>query len=141
MQKTKAAGATGKVRIPLKFRAKCWLEDQIKKRAKCRQHYSRYNGPIHGWFGLSYCSYFTVPRIALQGMPLWWQYCFLLLVNALPETPEYVCQRRDENGKFIKDPWANYRRGDVEELIRQHEAENKKEWKIVSVENVKHPKQ
>jgi hypothetical protein len=76
-------------------------------------------------FGLSYCSYYTVPRLALQEMPRWWQWLFCFLVNMLPETPTYTCQRRDKKGHFIKnDPWANYRRGsvkDVQELECEHD--------------------
>jgi len=136
-----------KHRIPLRFRLKCWLGDQIKKRVKCTDHYTRQNGPIHGSFGLSYCSYFTVPRLALQGMPVWWQILFLWLVNMLPSTPGYDCQRRDDRGRFIKDPWANYRRGSVAEILKQQEleeAQEKNKWKILAVEdgdNVKHTDQ
>lgn len=106
------------------------------KKTICKDDYRRYDGPIHLHFGLSYCAYFTVPRLALQGMPLWWQKIFLWLVNMLPSTPEYCCQRRDENGKFIKDPWANYRRGSIKDIILQEQnAEKTSEWKIINVRN------
>jgi hypothetical protein len=100
--------------IRLRDRLRFWFEDQIKKRVKCKSTYERTSGPIHHWFSLSYASYYVMPRLALQEMPVWWQRCFLFLVNMLPETPGYTCQRRDKKGHFIKDdPWANYRRGTV----------------------------
>lgn len=33
----------------------------------------RLNGPIHGWFELSYANYLVVPRARLQSMPVEWQ--------------------------------------------------------------------
>ncbi len=102
--------------ITLKDRLGFALDDEIGKRVKCASNYERTSGPIHHWFGLSYCSYYCVPRLALQEMPVWWQKLFLWLVNMLPETPAYTVQRRDEKGHFEKDPWANYRRGVVAEV-------------------------
>lgn len=102
----------------------------------CIDHYTRKDGPVHQSFGLTYSAYYTVPRLALQGMPVWWQKIFVWLVYMLPDTPEYACQRRDDRGKFIKDPWANYRRGSVEDLIReQHEEKASCGWKVLSVEH------
>lgn len=84
---------------------------------KPKSNYIRTSSIIHHFFGLSYCSYYTVPRLVLQEMPVWWQWCFVKLVSMLPETPGYTCQRRDKKGHFIKDyPWANYRRGVVAEV-------------------------
>jgi len=95
---------------------------------------------IHHWFGLSYCSYFTIPRLALQAMPLEWQQRFIGLMDEAfekygLETPAYHVLRDDESytalerddpedeGSRIReftiiqdDPWANYRRGDVRGL-------------------------
>lgn len=71
--------------------------------------------PVHIWFGLTYCAYFVMPRLALQAMPLEWQERFVALMDEADEmgleTPEYSVNRRDEKGRFIKDPWVNYRRG------------------------------
>lgn len=99
----------------------CMLKHNIivlldyKTKPKCTYH--RTSSIIHNWFSLSYCSYFVAPRLALQEMPVWWQWCFVKLVNMLPHTPEYACQRRDKKGHFIKnDPWGNYRRGVVREV-------------------------
>ena len=73
--------------------------------------------PIHKWFGLSYSSYFTIPRSALQSMPLEWQEQFITLMNEAEklgiQTPDnYEVRRRDEDGKYMSDPWANYRHPD-----------------------------
>ena len=94
--------------------------DCEKIKANCITDYVRYNGPVHSWFSLSYAAYFVTPRIVLQGMPIWWQRLFLWLVNMLPhDLPEYYVQRKDTRGRFMKDPFANYRRGNLEELIKQ----------------------
>lgn len=102
------------------FKMGQWIVKQIHKRVYCVPHYSRTTGgEIHRFFGLSYCSYYTVPRLALQEMPRWWQWCFVFLVNMLPETPEYTCQRRNRTGLFINnEPWARYRHGRVEDAIK-----------------------
>lgn len=31
------------------------------------------NGPIHGFFGLSYSNYLVLPRTLMQSMPVAWQ--------------------------------------------------------------------
>jgi hypothetical protein len=73
------------------------------------------DSPVHVWFGLTYSAYFVMPRLALQALPLEWQERFVALMNEANdmglETPEYSVHRRDERGRFFKDPWANYRRG------------------------------
>lgn len=106
-------------------------------KADCKDDHERYQGPVHQMFGLTYAAYYTVPRLMLQGMPLWWQRLFVWLVSMLPDSPEYVCQRRDGAGRFIKDPWANYRRGSIAQIL--HEEANPpaevKDWKILDVEH------
>lgn len=73
--------------------------------------------PVHAMFGLSHCAYFVVPRLALQSMPLEWQRKFVALIEEAEmtgiETPEYTILRRDEQGRYIDDPWANYRHGNA----------------------------
>lgn len=75
--------------------------------------------PIHTAFGLTYSAYFTIPRLALQQMPRQWQARFVRLMRELeefiPETPTYEVRRRDKAGRYIADPWANYRHGTVSE--------------------------
>lgn len=102
--------------------------------------------PVHDWFGLSYASYYTVPRAALQAMPLWWQQDFVALMKAFNETgietPDYHVIRKgepyssvdlyDEDDELSSveavhcgrpDPWADYRHPDQsllpEELRRK----------------------
>lgn len=87
-------------------------------KAEYKSDPARKDGPIHAAFGLGGCAYHVVPRIALQSMPIWWQRLFVWLVSMLPQTPEYVCQLRDNKGRFGQpDPWANYRHGDIQEII------------------------
>lgn len=91
--------------------------------ADCKSHWERYDGPVHAWFSLSYCAYLVVPRLMLQGMPVWWQKLFIWLINMLPEAgpSTYAVQTRDDRGRFIKDDWANYRRGNIEQLLAKKE--------------------
>jgi hypothetical protein len=85
----------------------------------------RYNGPVHAWFNLSYGSYYVAPRLALQSMPIWWQRIFIWLIDMLPPAPgDYQVSLRDRRGVFMHDPWADYRKGDVQELM---EADNDEE--------------
>lgn len=81
------------------------------------------NEPIHHWFGLSYSSYFTIPRLALQNMPLDWQRRFVALMDEAEatglETPTYTVQMRDARGRFVADPWRDYRCGDFEALKKE----------------------
>ncbi len=76
--------------------------------------------PVHAFFGLTYSAYFVMPRLALTAMPLEWQERFVALMEEANdmglETPEYYVNRRDERGRFVKDPWANYRRGNAAKL-------------------------
>lgn len=87
--------------------------------------YERYHGPVHDHMGLSYTGYYVVPRLALQSMPVWWQKIFVWLINMLPDTPEYSVQRRATNGRFIDDPWADYRRGCIATVLAKEQG-----WKI-----------
>lgn len=98
--------------------------------------------PIDSWFGLSYSSYFVLPRLAMQELPLEWQNKFIALMDEAEslglETPDYTVLRNersytweqkpydDDNETFDhevtayrplkKDEWANYRHGKVSDL-------------------------
>lgn len=77
--------------------------------------------PVHGWFELSYSSYFTIPRSVLEAMPVEWQRKFIALVNEMNDTLDwgtclpipmqdrYTVYLRDGAGRFLRDPLANYR--------------------------------
>jgi len=71
--------------------------------------------PIHMWFGLTYASYFVMPRSVLQAMPLQWQRRFVLLMQEAEDagvevSARYAVNARDLNGRFYRDPLAQYRR-------------------------------
>lgn len=91
-------------------------------KADCKRDYVRFCGPIHTYFGLSYASYFCVPRIVLQGMPIWWQKLFTWLIKMLPENlPDYTVRRKDDLGKFMSDPLGDYRHGNLDEILTNKE--------------------
>lgn len=71
--------------------------------------------PIHEWFGLTYASYYVMPRSVLQAMPIEWQEKFVELITQIPETlnlnnynDNYTVLNRKGN-KFVKDPYSNYK--------------------------------
>lgn len=95
--------------------------------------------PIHGWFSLTYASYFVMPRLAMEAQSLEWQQRFIaLMADCIDfDTPEYHVLRNDpkytrdekidpdddESRPFVftaldEDPWANYRRGNAAELSK-----------------------
>lgn len=74
------------------------------------------DGPIHSWFGLSYASWLTIPRLSLQEMPLDWQARFVELLNEGErlglQTPDGLIVQRQIDGKFVSNAhWNDYRRG------------------------------
>lgn len=72
--------------------------------------------PVHRWFSLSYCSYVVWPRSVMQSMPLEWQKKFVKLAEEIDGecfkygigTPDYQVLSKS-NGKFVTDPYKNYR--------------------------------
>ena len=84
--------------------------------------------PIHTWFGLTYSSYFVLPRSVLQSAERAWQERFIALMEELREThghhvedDNYTVQLRGRDGRFKKDPLAEYRH--AERLLpREREA-------------------
>lgn len=77
--------------------------------------------PSWTFFGLSYAAYLTIPRLALQELPVEWQQKFFDLLREAAEehgldTPSYVVMRRDHRGRLTsQDPWADYRHSTVAE--------------------------
>jgi hypothetical protein len=74
--------------------------------------------PIHTWFELSYANYLTVPRSALQSMPVEWQRKLAALLEELdhsidwrPQEGRYFVQLKNGQGRFMEDPLSDYERG------------------------------
>lgn len=72
--------------------------------------------PFHAWFGLTYSSYLVLPRAILEAMPLEWQNNMIALLNEANERLDtdkiqdsYSVQLRADDGRFVRDPFANYR--------------------------------
>lgn len=70
---------------------------------------------LHSWFGLSYASFLTIPRVFLQEMPDEWKG---KMSDLLEEYDEVFCNPPDVgfrvqitvDGKMVKTPdWVNYR--------------------------------
>jgi hypothetical protein len=76
------------------------------------------------WFGLSYASFLTLPRVLMQAMPIEWQNKMADLLReyeeAFPNQPDIGTrvQITDERGHLIKTPeWLlNYRHPDRETI-------------------------
>lgn len=74
--------------------------------------------PIHGYFGLSYANYLTIPRSVLQSMPVEWQRKFVRLLEEMSEAfgdimdqGKYDVRLRGADGRFVEDVLADYQRG------------------------------
>jgi hypothetical protein len=79
--------------------------------------------PVHIWFGLSYANYLTVPRSILEAMPHSWKEKFVTLLKELDDTLDwaptkgtYYVQLRDEKGRYLYDPFLQYRHVDIEDM-------------------------
>lgn len=87
--------------------------------------------PASAWFGLSYASWLTLPRVSLQEMPLDWQARFFAMIEEAEDKfglrcPEGISVvRKDGKNRFVNnDHWNNYRRGTVAEAVAKDEALN-----------------
>jgi hypothetical protein len=71
--------------------------------------------PIHNYFELSYAQYIAIPRTVLQSMPTEWQVRFVECMTELDELIDwrqnYWVYLRDDKGRFMSDPLADYQRG------------------------------
>lgn len=74
------------------------------------------DAPFNQWFGLTYSSYLVLPRSILEALPLDLQNRMVALLDEATDLLDgdkiqgnYNVQLRDNKGKFIKDPLANYR--------------------------------
>lgn len=84
--------------------------------------------PVHGWFGLSYAQFLTLPRIVMQSMPFEWQEKMVALLDEIdetfdwrPENGQYWVRVRDDKGRFrAPDPeMCDYRHGSIEHLRKK----------------------
>lgn len=50
------------------------------------------DGPIHTWFGLSYCNYQVLPRTLMQSMPTAWQERMVACLEELHDAFQHVPQ-------------------------------------------------
>jgi hypothetical protein len=48
---------------------------------RTEEPYERTDGPVHGWFGLTYANFLVIHRAMLQSMPLDWQRRFVELLE------------------------------------------------------------
>ena len=74
--------------------------------------------PVHVRFGLTYASYLVLPRLMLAQAPFEWQQRLVALIDEFNETfrhvernDNYTVQVRDNRGRFVRDPLADYRHG------------------------------
>ena len=72
--------------------------------------------PVHAWFGLTYSSYLVLHRSVMEAMPIDWQRRMVALLEEMGERvdaekipSEFMVRARDR-GRFIADPFGNYRR-------------------------------
>ena len=80
-------------------------------------------GKLHGWFGLSYASWLTMPRVMIQEMPDEWQGRMAALLeeydDAYPNQPDIGTRVQIVvNGKLVKTPeWLiQYRHPDYPKI-------------------------
>ena len=76
------------------------------------------DGPMHGWFGLSYASYLVLRRSFIQAMPSGWQQRLVDLLGEMrarldiDDIPsDFRVTLVDDANRFAVDPWRDYRRG------------------------------
>jgi hypothetical protein len=91
----------------------------MPKKRLTEPQYDRNDGPIHGWFGLTYRSYLVLPRSLLQEMPTEWQQRFVDAIeeirdyfNCAEVEDDYMVKLRGKDGRFKTDPLGQYRHPD-----------------------------
>lgn len=119
--------------ITPEFRAECEAfdrrVDELRAEMKSQEPYIRRDGPVHGWFGLTYAGWLTLPRAALQVMPISWQQRFVDLMEEADALVEIDMPRRvivsgkDRRGRFVSiRDLSNYRHP-VAGVVRVKESE------------------
>lgn len=84
----------------------------------------RRDNRVHEWFALTYSNYLILPRSLMQAMPIEWQErltaCLKEMRSAVeplqPINDNYCVQLRNERGRFIEDPYSEYRHSRVPDL-------------------------
>jgi hypothetical protein len=89
-----------------------------------------YRKSLSCWFGLTYASWLTMPRVLMEAMPEDWQERMAVLLNeyddAYPNKPDIGTRVQIvADGKLIKcPPWLlNYRHPDRSEISKMREAQ------------------
>ena len=82
--------------------------------------------PISYYFGLSYASWLTLPRLVMESMPYEWQKQMKKLLDEVDKTfdwlpkegDRYWVSLRDKKGKYkrLSEELCDYRRGNIEHL-------------------------
>lgn len=74
--------------------------------------------PIHNWFSLTYANYLVLRRSVLQSAPVDLQQRLVVILNELhdlfgdePLEGAFTVQLRNDQGRFVVDPFADYERG------------------------------
>lgn len=86
---------------------------------------------VHLWFELTYSSYLVLHRSIMCAMPLEWQEKMVALLEEMDGIidssqliSKFTVQARDEKGRFIQDPYANYRHPPEIPFIEQREVQS-----------------
>lgn len=87
----------------------------MSEQGQLEERYVRHQGPMHGWFSLSYANYLVVPRTFIQEMPTEWQARLEKCLEEMHDTLEPINEDYRvtvvRDGKFAKPQWNNYRHG------------------------------
>lgn len=74
------------------------------------------DAPFHDWFGLTYSGYLVFPRAILEALPPDLQNRMIAVIDEARElldttkiSDNYSVKLRDQDGRYIVDPFANYR--------------------------------
>lgn len=87
------------------------------------------SSPLHEWCDpinestiLYRTQYLVLSRTLLEAMPKEWQHRFIDIIDEIEDefdyshpdwfTPNYTVNCKDKDGRFIQDPWGNYRHPD-----------------------------
>lgn len=74
------------------------------------------DAPFHEWFGLTYSSYLVLPRAILEALPEDLQHRLISCIDEAKDlidsgqiNDNYSVKLRDQDGRYVVDPFANYR--------------------------------